>query len=230
MVLGGAYFLAGSGKFPIFTPAATQPTSQVTESDLEFVTDATLRKYLLAQANVAKIRVQSKSSGKGEIIDITESDVNDSNTYRILKVNDLTKQEVAQLISVGNVIYVKDYTDNTWWKQTLTTGEGPTPTEVQAADIKEQLAKEDFTTYKNLGQEACEGLTCYKYEQAIRDAPGSARTFWFDTKEYLLRKEIYFYGEFTNQLDYSYDGINIIAPSPTKEVPEGVDIDSYLPQ
>ncbi len=94
-------------------------------------------------------------------------------------------------------------------------------------DLKEEYTKSNVT-YKKLGEEACGGLTCYKYEEKQGSGDQSTRTFWFDTKELLLRKETNGYGEFKSTEEYSYDNLSVSAPSPTKEVPEGKSIYDYM--
>jgi hypothetical protein len=74
-----------------------------------------------------------------------------------------------------------------------------------------------------LGEESCGTLTCYKYQEGS-DADDTTRIFWFDTKDLLLRKEQTGFGEFVSVSEYSYDNINVSAPSPTKPVPEGKSI------
>lgn len=223
LALGG-FFLYKSGKLPI--PGATQFATRATEADFANITDATLRKHFVAQANVNAIRMLSQSSGKGTK-DTMEYQIKGDSFYYRMKSEDAGK-EVSHIISIGDTTYVKDYADNKWWKQTVKPEE-MTPDEkpVTPDDLKQEYMKEDPALYKSQGEETCGSLTCHKYEQTFKDSPG-VRTFWFDTKKFLLRKEQSGYGEFTNTVEYSYDGIAISAPSPTKDVPEGKNIYEYL--
>jgi hypothetical protein len=217
----GGFFLYRSGSLPI--PGIAM---RATEKDFANITDPTLRKHFVAQANVNSFRTVGESSGKGTK-DTTEFQLKGDNFSYRMKSEEGGK-EASHFISIGDTSYVKDYSDNTWWKQTVkpeeTTSEEAPPT---PEDLKEEFMKEDPALYKSLGTEACGSLNCFKYEQTFKDTPGT-RTFWFDDKKYLLRKEISGYGEFSNTIEYSYDGISISAPSPTKDVPEGKNIYEYM--
>jgi hypothetical protein len=217
----GGYLLYKSGALP--TGGGLGVSQRVTEKDFEFVSDPLLRKNFVAQANANEVRSVTQSSGKGTK-DTTEYQVKGDNFSYRMKEEDGEK-EISHTIIIGDTTYIKDYSDNSWWKQTAK----PEETEEVAdtpEDLKESLMMEDPSLYKNLGTEACGNLTCHKYEQTFKEFPGK-RTFWFDTKKFLLRKEESAYGEFTSTVEYSYDGINISAPSPTKDVPEGRNIYEY---
>jgi len=220
----GGFFLYRSGSLPI--PGISGIAMRATEKDFANITDPTLRKHFVAQANINSFRTVSESSGKGTK-DTTEFQLKGDNFLYRMKSEEGGK-EISHLISIGETTYVMDYSDNTWWKQTTKpeeTTEEETP--LTPDDLKEEFMKEDPALYKSLGTEACGSLNCHKYEQTFKDTPG-VRTFWFDDKKYLLRKEISGYGEFSNTIEYSYDGISISAPSPTKDVPEGKNIYEYL--
>lgn len=219
------YFLVKGGGLPggLGGPELLQ---RATEKDFESITDPILRKHFVAQSNVAAYRTRSKSSGKGEIIDIYEYVLKGDFPFRWIQEDDVKKKEVAHLISIGDTTYVKDYSDGKWWKQTVKPEKQEEENVQEPEDFKETFLEEDPIEYKNLGQEACGNLTCHKYEQTFGD--GGTRTFWFDTKYYLLRREVSGFGEFSAEIIYTYDGIRISAPSPTKDVPEGVNIYEYF--
>lgn len=224
-ILGlGGFFLYKSGKLPV--PGLSGVAMRATEADFANIEDPTLRKHFVAQANVNSFRTVSESSGKGTK-DTSEYQLKGDSFSYWMKSEDGGK-EVSQVVVIGEATYVKDYSDETWWKQTAKAEETPQEeTPVTPEDLKEAYMKEDPALYKGLGQEACGDLTCYKYEQTYKDSPGT-RTFWFDTKKYLLRKQVSGYGEFSSTVEYSYDGVSISAPSPTKDVPEGKNIYEYL--
>ncbi|HJX59529.1 hypothetical protein A2V61_00405 [Candidatus Woesebacteria bacterium RBG_19FT_COMBO_47_8] len=222
LALGG-FLLVKSGKISL--PGVGQVATRATEKDFASISDPLLRKHFVAQSNVNAVRMVSTSSGKGTK-DTTEYQIKGEDFLYRMKEEDGDK-EISQMIIIGDTSYVKDYSDSKWWKQVSKPEE--VMTEEKAAtpdDIKQEFQKEDPTLYKSLGTEACGSLSCHKYEQTFKDSPGT-RTFWFDTKKYLLRKETSAYGEFSNEIEYSYDGISISAPSPTKDVPEGRNIYEY---
>jgi hypothetical protein len=218
----GGFFLYKSGKLPI--PGVVQLATRVSEADFPNVSDPILRKHFVAQTNVNAVRTITQSSGKGTK-DTSEYQIKGDTFNWRMKEEDGTK-EISQMVIIGDTTYVKDYADNKWWKQTTKPEETEDVAETPN-DLKEELTMEDPSLYKNLGTEACGNLTCYKYEQTFKDSPGT-RTFWFDTKKYLLRKEVSAYGEFSTTIEYEYDGISITAPSPTKDVPEDRNIYEYL--
>lgn len=225
MLIGGGYFLVKSGKLPISVPGVSQFAARVTEKDFANISDPVLRKHFVAQTNANAVRSITVSSGKGTK-DTTEYQIKGDNFFYRMKEEDGTK-EISHIIMIGDTTYLKDYSDNKWWKQISKPEETPTETPEKPEDLKTELMQEDPSLYKNLGTEACGNLTCYKYEQTFKDSPGK-RTFWFDNKQYLLRKETAGYGEFSTTIEYSYDGISITVPSPTKDVPEGRNIYEYL--
>src|SRR3972149_7234394 len=220
----GGFLLYKSGKISI--PGVAQMGLRGTEKDFDNISDPILRKHFVSQKNVNAVRTVSQSSGKGTK-DTTEYQLKgDKFFYRMMEEDG--SKETSHMIMIGDTTYLKDYADNKWWKQTSKPEEVPEGQEPpKPEDLKDELVQEDPALYKSLGTEACGDLNCYKYEQTFKDSPGT-RTFWFDDKKFLLRKETSGYGEFTNTIEYAYDGINISAPSPTKDVPEGRNIYEYL--
>ncbi|MBI2034191.1 MAG: hypothetical protein HYT11_00465 [Candidatus Levybacteria bacterium] len=206
----------------------TSLAPRATEKDFEFIEDATLKKHFVAQANQTTYRSKTVSEGAGltfvNEVQIKGEDFN----YRDVQYEPGDK-EIKHSINIGDTVYVKDYSDGKWWKQAIKPQElTQEEKDSQPVDFKEEFAKPDLK-FKSLGKEACGSLTCFKYEQTSPSIPGT-RIFWFDDQKYLLRKEEAGYGEFTSKVEYSYDGINIAAPSPTKDVPEGKSIYDYQNQ
>lgn len=203
---------------------------KVQETDFAFVEDPEVRKNFVAQTNTTKFRVISNSSGRGTEA-FTEVDYKSDSDVRMY-----TKMEQTEIITIGNTTYLKDPADGIWWMEKakpVPTGEADSqedPSIMSPEDFKTDIESKQNMTYKKLGEEPCPvpvgaGLTCYKYEETeAGNADSPKRTFWFDTKSYLLRKEINGYGEFTSTNEYTYDNISISAPSKTKAVPEGKSI------
>ncbi len=129
-------------------------------------------------------------------------------------------KEESNYIAIGSTTYMKDYTDNKWWKSTVDTS----TTSKEKTDWKAEFEKSvndntDKTTYKKIGKEACGTLTCLKYQVIDPSITGSTEYIWFDTKNYALRKTLSETKEgVTTETTFSYDHINIVAPSPTKEM------------
>lgn len=210
---------------------ATQAqTALLLESELSGITDPLVRKHFVAQANARSYRVVTTSSGRGEGTTTTELMVNGAEVrfHTLTQSDGKTTQE---FIVIGDTTYVKD-PSGTWWKQVGKKETSEDETSFQApdvGDIKEEFTKKQTNTeFKQLGTEACGSLTCYKYQETTSGVDKSVRTFWFDNKDFLLRKDENSYGEFTATNTYAYEGINIVEPSPTKDVPEGKSAFEYM--
>ena len=232
----GGYFLLQKGSLPKPSiPIGGAPTliEKASEKDFEFVEDPTLRKHFATQANQTTYSTKSTSPGSGlKLVNEVQTKSDSLNSSEIQ--NDGAK-EIKHQITIGDTIYLKDYSDNKWWKQTIKPEkqkeEKEKTNQEKPKDFKEEYSKPNIV-YKSLGKEACgpsaKELTCFKYEMQLDPAnPEVKRTFWFDDKDYLLRKDQGGFGEFIATVEYSYDGINITAPSPTKDVPEGKNIYEY---
>lgn len=227
---GGYYFM--SSKSGGSNPLTSNPVVKAKiEKELADIKDPLIRKHFAAQLSQTTFRTTTKSSGRGEPSSVTEIQMKgESLYYRTIELDNNNK-ETSHMISMGDTTYVKDYTDGKWWKQTSKPATKTASTEVipTPESFKDELdKKKDTTQYNKLGEEVCGTLTCYKYEEIDSANKENSRIFWFDNKDFLLRKEQYKFGEFTTTAEYSYDNISINAPSPTKEVPAGKNIYEYL--
>lgn len=202
----------------------------VSEKDFDFIDDANVRKHFATQLNQSTYEYKSISSGRGVLTTYQFQTRGQDYNYRTLEHDG--GKELSDLINVGETIYVKDYSDNKYWRQTLQPEEIKQGDEAEFQDPQnlESEFKKPNVTYKFLGKEACGNLTCFKYEESDPTSQSGTRTFWFDDKKYLLRKEAFMFGEFSLTNDYNYEGISVKAPSQTKEVPAGKNVyDYYYP-
>lgn len=213
---------------------------KLTENDFKDIEDPLIRKHLAKQYSQTKMMITSSSDGMDDNSQTTiTTDYRSDKDYRMHMVQMMGGKETQNMITIGDTTYLKDPKDGKWWMQkaeTLT--EQSKWTEVAESftpeDIQKEVMEKTKVTYKSLGQEACGSLMCHKYEEVSGD-DSSSRIFWFDTQDLLLRKEQTGYGEYTTVTEYRYDNINVSAPSPTKEVPQGKSIydmmaDSYMEQ
>ncbi len=231
---GGAFYVLKSNPefaVKIALPGKNAMVSRVSESDFEHIQDAIIRKHLVAQVNQNAYRVKSISSGRGEGYTLTEANIGTNFAFRTVEHDGI--KEVTDMIILGDITYVKDFSDNTWWKQNTKetvpeSAQYAMPDLEELSDPLEKVNEKKSANYTKAGEEPCGNLTCYKYEEKMEDNPDATRTFWFDTKEYLLRKETFGFGEFLSTNEYSYDVPRITAPLPTKDVPEGQSIYMYL--
>ncbi len=223
---GGAMGLL-AGKVSELTGTALVPL--ISESELADIEDPLIRKHLVKQFSQRAYRVTGTSSGIGNGKTVTETDFRSLTDFRMHMLQVMDGKEVSDIIIIGDTTYVKDYKDGAWWMQKQKDQKDKTtelvedPERFTPESMKEEALKKTKVTYKSLGQEACGTLTCHKYEEIGGEDSGK-RTFWFDTKDLLLRREEGGFGEFTSTTEYSYDDISIKAPSPTKQVPEGKSI------
>ncbi len=236
-ILGGVgYFLfgkGGTGGSPLGSKGGSMMTQKAKESDFAYIDDELLRKHMAAQANATKFKVVSKSSGYGGSTTMIYDMDGDTVKYRTTSSGEGLESD---MIVIEDTTYIKDFKDGKWWKQTQKPGEVNDEIESKmeeyvANDAEEEEAEFVKTKYNNLGKEACGDLTCYKYEQLDpNDGTESAgkRLFWFDTDDYLLRKDLSEYGEFSSESEYFYEDVSVEKPSPTKDVPEGKNIYEYM--
>lgn len=134
-------------------------------------------------------------------------------------------KEESNYISIGNTTYMKDYSDNKWWKSTVDTKDtaGSEKTDWKAEFEKSVNDSADKTTYKKIGKEACGSLTCFKYQVIDPQNTESTEYIWFDTKNYSLRKTRSEAKGTVTETTFNYDGVNITEPSPTKDMTNPAD-------
>ena len=236
-ILGGVgYFLfgkGGTGGSPLGSKGGSMMTQKAKESDFAYIDDELLRKHMAAQANATKFKVISKSSGYGGSTTMIYDMDGDTVKYRTTSSGEGMESD---MIVIEDTTYIKDFKDGKWWKQTQKPGEENSEIESKMDEYMVKDAEEEEMEfvkmkYNNLGEEACGDLTCYKYEQLDpNDGTESAgkRLFWFDTDDYLLRKDLSEYGEFSSESEYFYEDVSVEKPSPTKDVPEGKNIYEYM--
>lgn len=216
---------------------AQQAVSQVAgnllqESDLMGINDPLVRKNLVAQANARAYRMVSTSSGRGQGTTTTEIQI-DGTKVRFHTLMEENGKPTSDMIVIDNTTYIKDFSDGKWWKQVASETKASPTTESTAPPTLDELKtevtkKQQVATFKQLGTEACGNLTCYKYQEVDSDNKEASRTFWFDNQKFLTRKEEQKFGEFTSTNSYTYENVNISAPSPTKDVPAGKSIYEML--
>ncbi|MBI3443351.1 hypothetical protein HY008_01645 [Candidatus Woesebacteria bacterium] len=205
-------------------------TQKATESDFSFIEDPLVKKHYTAQANVAAYRTKSDTTSLPGSTGVNFTEVQTTaDAYNHYDWQEKDGKRTSEIITLGDTVYVKDYSDNKWWKQAFK------QEELQELEEENELKPEDPTefakmpkiTHKSLGEEPCGNLTCYKYEERLEDSP-TPRIIWFDKDKFLLRKEEVSTGGFKLTNEYSYDNINIKAPSATKDVPTGKSVYDYL--
>ncbi len=136
-------------------------------------------------------------------------------------------KDQGSVIVYSGVTYVKDSTtEGVWFK--FAAGDKNAPA---ALDLKKEFLKADFKndsgqkfTYKNLGTEKCDKLTCYKYQETDPAKPTETTYLFIDTKDSLLRRISVSdsTAKTSAEMTITYATVVIAAPSPTKDVPTTV--------
>ncbi len=210
----------------------TGKIQRFSDKDFSEIDDELLRKHFVSFLNAAYMRIQSSSSqhSNSTIVEFQPH----GNAYSIhVKELDGISSVVFEYIRIGNDLYIKDFGDNVWWKGILKQGE--TDDELVKADrftpevVKTSIdAKRVLVTYSKLENALCGNRDCYTYKEIDSASKTTARTFWFDTKQLLLRREEIQFGDAIVTNEYTYDGISIVAPKATKEIEQGKSIIEYL--
>lgn len=229
ILLGGCSLLQ---KNPIQQKVEQKAAEAVVDAMLKDIEDPLIRKHLAAQFRATSYKIVSQSSGRNAEFTTTMIQTNGSLVKFQTTTTDTKGKVTNDMIIDGDSTYVLDLKDNVWWKQ-VASKEKKDP----SIDFTEKFSSEEMKkqfeenkskiTYKSLGKEACENLTCYKYQELNEDSDKQGlrvegtKTIWFDDKDYLIRKDESKFGEFSSVNTYSYVGVEVKAPSPTKNVPEG---------
>lgn len=188
------------------------------------ISEPVLKEHIEAQNNISAYRIISE-----------EKDVNSKTVSEFQKKGENVNKSVIKysrskeqsaLIILDGVAYVKDYADNSWWKQKVSGSE-----DSLSEETKDMLAKVSGTSrdsYTFLREESCGNQTCLLYEETIES--GGSRYFIFNKETSLLQEEQFGTEPFTTVNTYEYNDISITAPKKTKDVPAGKSIfDYYTP-
>lgn len=188
---------------------------KITDADFAFIEDEVLRRHLVNQENVEKMRVDTTNGeDNGLIMEIDTTDPD--NPKRHTRSFGLGKSES---IFIGNTIYER--LEDGSWKIESFTGE-----EVEAAlgttnkALNEEIKRKRIENTRELQfefieMEQCGELNCYKYKKSHEKTEEfkSSEYFWFDDKEFLLRKDLMETPEVSVLTMVSYDNIEIVPPS-----------------
>jgi outer membrane lipoprotein-sorting protein len=147
----------------------------------------------------------------------SEMDVDGKNNTSMTSSQD-GKEAVAS-ISLNNTTYIKDETSGTWLKYPPADNSAP-KTDNPTSDVKvdtNDITEKNTVTYKSLGKEACDNLTCYKYQVIDSTHPNDQQFIWFDTKDYRMQHWYNKDDQGTTDMVITYKSVNIKAPSPVKD-------------
>lgn len=142
---------------------------------------------------------------------------NDSKSNTSLVSKDGNGKETSAFITLDGASYIKNESDGSWTKYGSSTSSSDTkPTSDIKVDTND-ITEKGTLSYKNLGTEKCGSLTCYKYQVVDSTNAGTTQYMWFDNKNYLMQRWYNKDSSGTMDMSFSYQSVNITAPSPVKE-------------
>lgn len=191
----------------------TQDKCMTTVNDKQFC------KFAGAFANITTYKATVSASDKsGATASYNLAYDSQNNISNVLSENG---QEKASIVVFSGATYSKDYTDGKWFKYAAGDKNAP-----QALDLKKEFLKSDFKndkgeklTYKNIGTEKCDKLSCYKYLENDPQKTTETTYLWIDTKDSLLRRVSVDDGTIKTEMTLTYESVTISLPSPTKDAP-----------
>ncbi len=204
--------------------ASTAVDKVVQDKCMTEVNDKQLCKFAGVFANVTdyKVAINGTDSTGPSVITLSYDSKNNISEH----VTQNGKDQGSVIVYSG-VTYVKDSTtEGVWFK--FAAGDKNAPA---ALDLKKEFLKADFKndsgqkfTYKNLGTEKCDKLTCYKYQETDPAKPTETTYLFIDTKDSLLRRISVSdsTAKTSAEMTITYATVVIAAPSPTKDVPTTV--------
>lgn len=130
-------------------------------------------------------------------------------------------KETSSFVSIGNTTYSKDYSDGKWTKFTSETP-STSSTDVTGDaifDLSNSATVDALSKikYNKIGKEACDNLTCFKYQIVDPDNSTTEQFLWFDTEDFLLRRQTTKTTDSTTDMTLTYDKVSVTEPSPVKE-------------
>jgi hypothetical protein len=181
--------------------------------------DPDLCKFINGFKEHKEFKINSVTSGKDGKTDSVYESTGEDNYHMVTSADG---KEMMNMIVLGDTTYTKDYSDDKWWKQVASK-----KTQDLAEDFKKDYSEdttttEDKTTYKKIGKEACGSMQCFKYQVIDPANTETTEYIFFDDREYQLRKTSSEDKEGnTSEANYTYGGVKIAVPSPTKDAKEG---------
>jgi len=216
IALGAGFFFLKDSIFPV-----KGLNGQVLNSNCK-LNDKDLCKFVSNFKGLENMSAKSVTMIDGKK---TESTMEIQGTDKSHITSSVGGKEESNYIAIGSTTYMKDYSDNKWWKLTIDTKDSSASgkTDWKAEFEKSVNDSTDKTTYKKIGKEACGNLTCLKYQVIDPQITDSTEYIWFDTKNFSLRKTQSETKGVLTETTFTYDGVNITAPSPVKEMTSAAD-------
>lgn len=209
--VGGFFLLNKGGGGGVSLPVVGVPLNPNCKFN-----DPDLCKFMNNFKAINNYSAKSTTTDKsGKKMDSTFESIGSDKTHIVYSDNG---KETYNVITISDTTYTKDYTDSKWWKQKQPKQEKQVETQSNPTDVISKGETEDKTTYKKISTEACGSMQCFKYQIIDPTNTDTTEYIWFDNSQYMLRRERSEGKDGTvTETQISYSGVNITAPSPTKD-------------
>jgi len=129
--------------------------------------------------------------------------------------------ETFNSITYNNITYTQTTAGGPWVTYGPSTASSSSSTDTSSdidSSLKDFMGSLSTTSYTKIGTEACDNLTCFKYQ--IKDAatPDSTQYAWFDKRDYLLRQYSVSDTSGSMTMKISYQKVTISMPSPVENL------------
>jgi len=210
----------------------TQPSRSTVKDDIEKA-KGPIEKNKIAQADVKKYRIKTRDDKVPGAVQIVERDLS-NDMHKTHEWSEVQGKKTAELITIIDAknfsYYVKDSSDNKWWKQVeenkLADAFKDALSKITPSKEKKPIVKTTPQPYEipaQVSQEKCPNVPSIQCYKLVFGTEGTYTTQYIDTKNYLSRGMTGFFSQYS--IDYEYDNISIVTPRETKDIPQG---ESYL--
>ena len=223
-IAGVAGYMFMSNKGESVLPKVNIPgVKTVLDSKCKF-NDAELCKYVnkAMTQDMSKLNYTIKTASTDPEGNISNSEMKMDNKGNSQIVSSDKEKETSNIIVMGNITYMKDYTDGKWFKMENESEDNQEMGEMPNMEsMKEEFEKQqENIEYKKIGKEACGTLNCFKYQIIDPTLTDSVQYIYFDDREYLMRKmSTQDQSGYTYEMIFEYGPVTITTPSPVKEMP-----------
>ena len=224
MVVIGAITLGAVGSIILWVvvqrPVATDsaPTDARLEQALANAKceyqDKELCKFFTAWGMLGTYKMTSTTTSGGKTTTIVYETSHDGKRTHVLTT---IKGKPYEVVVIDGVTYTKA-ANGTWWKQTTASVQPDTSSNLPTIDLIEPGSKTSGLAYRFLGKHACGDRQCFEYEVTDKSNSRSTQALWFDDKDYRPRRLLIKSHDKKTDIAYEYTGVNIVEPSPVKEL------------
>jgi hypothetical protein len=217
-IAGGAYFSSQKKQSEMAGNNEQKAAVQEILSDCKY--DKDFCAYMAAQAKSMSsgVIITTSSEVKNFGLSTSEMKIDGSENMEINSYKD-GKLE-SSMIVFEKITYIKD-TDGSWYSLNTPNPQDNEYNQGTMEEIKNTYSEENLDMQvKKVATEACGNLICDKYEiiNVIGEQSSTMYT-WIDTKEHLARKMEFTFEGGSSTMEYKYESVKIVKPSPIKKMP-----------